>query len=167
MNTGLNAGAGLEAGTFLNAEGAKVSQRAQKNGRNEQPSEQPNFGENDFSHEIIGAAVEVQRVLGPGLLESAYAAALAVEFTERELGFERETPIEAWYKNHPLGLAYRADFIVECKVIVELKAVETVTELHRAQLLSYLRVSGHKLGLLINFHAFPVVKGIHRLVNKL
>ena len=116
-----------------NAEGAKDSQRTQKDCQ---------IFENDFSREIIGAAVEVQRVLGPGLLESAY-------------------------KGRALGVAYRADFIVEGSVIVELKAMDAVSELHRAQLLSYLRVSGLKLGLLINFHSFPVVKGIHRVVNKL
>jgi GxxExxY protein len=155
-----------KAGDFLNAEGAKVAQRAQKEYQNENQKDIEDF-ENDFSHEIIGAAIEIQRVLGAGLLESAYAAAFAVELNERELAFEREVPVEAWYKDKPLGVAYRADFIVEGKVIVELKALETVTELHRAQLLSYLRVSGLKLGLLINFHTFPVVKGIHRLVNKL
>jgi len=140
------------------AEGAKASQRVQK--------EDSGF-ENDFSHEVIGAAVEVQRVLGTGLLESAYAAALAIELHERELGFEREAPIEAIYKGRPLGVAYRADFIVEGRVLLELKAMEAVSEQHRAQLLSLLRVSGLKLGLLINFHVFPVVKGIHRVVNKL
>jgi GxxExxY protein len=148
----------MKAGNILNAEDAKVSQSAQK--------ENQNF-ENDFSHEIIGAAVEIQRVLGVGLLEGAYAGALALELRERGLSFEQEVPVEAWYKNHPLGLAYRADFIVEGKVIVELKAIEAVTDLHRAQLLSYLRVSGLKLGLLINFYTFPVVKGVHRVVNKL
>jgi GxxExxY protein len=140
------------------AEDAKVSQRAQK--------EQPNF-ENDCSHEVIGAAVEVQRVLGTGLLESAYAAALAIELHERELSFAREVPMEASYKGRPLGVVYRADFVVENSVLIELKAMEAVSEAHRAQLLSYLRVSGMKLGLLINFHTFPVVKGIHRVVNKL
>jgi GxxExxY protein len=139
------------------AEGAKDAQRSQK----EQPIE------NDFSHEIIGAAVEVQRVLGVGLLESAYSAALAIEFAERGLRFEREVPVEASYKGRNVGLGYRADFIVDQSVIVELKAMDGVTDVHRAQLLSYLRLSNLKLGLLINFHAFPVVKGIHRLVNKL
>ena len=155
-----------KTGDFLNAEDAKDSQRTQKGYQKEMQKDGDGF-ENDFSHEIIGAAVEIQRVLGSGLLESAYAAAFAVELSERELAFEREVPVEAWYKDKPLGVAYRADFIVEGKVIVELKALEIVTELHRAQLLSYLRVSGLKLGLLINFHTFPVVKGIHRLVNKL
>ncbi|HWI81921.1 GxxExxY protein [Ramlibacter sp.] len=141
-----------------NAEGAEDTQRTQK----EQPRP-----ENDCSHAIIGAAVEVQRVLGVGLLESAYSAALAIELAERGLKFDREVPIWGKYKERDLGVVYRADFVVENTVIVELKAMDGVTELHRAQLLSYLRMSGYRLGLLVNFHAFPVVKGIHRLVNKL
>ena len=146
----------------LNAEGAEVS----RNTRKDFQVDLDNV-ESDFSREIIGAAIEVQRELGVGLLESTYCAALAVELTEREVGFSREAVIEASYKGKPLGLAYRADFIVEGSVIVEIKAVELVTPLHRAQLLSYLRVSGLRLGLLINFHGFPVVKNIHRIVNKL
>ena len=139
------------------AEDAKVSQNTQK--------EQPH--ENDFSHAIIGAAVEVQRVLGVGLLESAYAAALAIEFGERELGFQREVPMIGQYKGKEIGLAYRADFIVEQSVIVEVKAVDALAEIHRSQVLSYLRLSGLKLGLLINFHGFPVVRHIQRVANKL
>jgi GxxExxY protein len=138
------------------AEGAKVSQKTQK----EQPIE------NDWSHEIIGAAVEVQRVLGTGLLESAYAGALAVELAALQLRFAREVPIDAIYKGQNLGLGYRAHFVVENAVIVELKAIDAVTEIHRAQLLSYLRLANLKLGLLVNFNVFPVVKGIHRVVNK-
>ncbi len=140
------------------AEDAKAAQKSPKEGE---------IPENDFSREIIGAAVEVQRVLGVGLLESAYAAAMQIELAERELAFAREVPIAATYKGHLLGQAYRADFIVERSVILELKAVEGVNDVHRAQLLSYLRLSGLKLGLLINFHIFPVVKGVHRIVNKL
>ena len=139
------------------AEDAKGSQRTQK----EQPIE------NDCSHAIIGAAVEVQRVLGVGLLESAYAAALAIELAERELGFQREVEISANYKGRDVGVVYKADFIVEGSVIIEIKAIDAVAEVHRAQLLTYLRLSGLKLGLLVNFHAFPVAKGIQRLVNKL
>ena len=141
-----------------NAKGAKDSQRAQK----EQPE-----GEGDCSHAIIGAAVEVQRVLGVGLLESAYAGALAIEMAQRGLHHEREVPISGRYKGTDIGVLYRADFVVERSVILEIKAMADVADPHRAQLLSYLRVSGYKIGLLINFHAFPVVKGIHRLVNKL
>jgi GxxExxY protein len=140
------------------AKDAKDAQRAQK--------DSPDFGE-DFSHEIIGAAVEVQRILGVGLLESAYAGAFALELEQRNLRFEREVSISAVYKGVEVGTAFRADFIVEGAVIVELKAAEGLADVHRAQLLSYLRLSGLRLGLLINFHAFPVVKGIHRLVNKL
>ena len=139
------------------AEGAEVTQKAQK----EQPLE------NDCSHAIIGAAVEVQRVLGVGLLESAYSAALAIELTERGIAFQREVPITGRYKGREVGLAYRADFIVDRSVIVEVKAVDALAEIHRAQLLSYLRLAGVKLGLLINFNVFPVVKAIHRVVNKL
>ena len=139
------------------AEGAKGTQRTQK----EQPLE------NDCSHTIIGAAVEVQRILGLGLLESAYAAALAVELTQRGLRFEREVPIRGQYKGVDVGVVYRADFIVEGSVIVELKATDGILEVHRAQLISHLRLAGLRLGLLINFHAFPVVKGIQRVVNKL
>lgn len=141
------------------AEDAKVTQKTRK--------EQPDL-ENDFSHAIIGAAVEVQRVLGVGLLESAYCAALAVELTERELGFKREVPVTAVYKGRSLGVVYRADFVVEDSVILELKAIDDIADIHRAQLLSCLRLSGLKLGLLINFNTFPVVKrGIHRVVNNL
>ena len=140
------------------AEAAKVPQKSQKENQ---------ISENDFSREIIGAAVEVQRVLGVGLLESAYASAMQIELAERHLTFAREVPIAASYKGQLLGQAYRADFIVEQSVILELKAVEGINDLHRAQLLSYLRLSGLKLGLLINFHVFPVVKGVHRIVNKL
>jgi GxxExxY protein len=140
------------------AEDAKLTQMTQKEYQKV---------ENDFSHDIIGAAVEVQRVLGVGLLESAYVAAFAIELKERELFFEREVSIAASYKGYSLGQVYRADFIVEGSVIVELKATDALTELHRAQLLSYLRLSDLKLGLLIDFNAFPVAKNIHRLVNKL
>ncbi len=143
---------------FPSAKDAKVTRKTQ--------NENQNFDE-DFSHEIIGAAVEVQRVLGVGLLESAYASAMAIELKERELFFEREAPIAASYKGYALGPVYRADLIVEESVILELKAVDVLTDLHRAQLLSYLRLSGLKLGLLINFNSFPVVKSIQRLVNKL
>ncbi len=139
---------------FLKAEGAKDSQKSLKI-------------EDEISHSAIGAAVEVQRVLGTGLLESAYAAALAVELQERGLSFEREVPVPASYKGQMLGVAFRADFLIERCVLLELKAVEQITDLHRAQLLSYLRVSGLRLGLLINFHAFPVVKGVKRVVNQL
>ena len=140
------------------AKDAKVSQRTQK--------EQP-IMDGDCSHAIIGAAMEVQRVLGVGLLESAYAAALSIELSQRGLRHRREIAVSGQYKGVDLGVLYRADFLVEDSVVVELKAVDGVVEAHRAQLLSYLRLADKKIGLLVNFHAFPLVKGIHRLVNKL
>jgi GxxExxY protein len=139
------------------AKGAKVPQKPQK----EQPME------GDYSHEIIGAAVEVQRVLGTGLLESAYAAALATELGLQGRRYRREVAVSGQYKGVDVGVLYRADLIVEDSVVVEVKASEGIVDAHRAQLLTYLKLSGHKIGLLINFHTFPVVKGIHRVVNKL
>lgn len=119
----------------------------------------------DYSREIIGAAVEVQRVLGAGVLESAYGAALEIELAARGLQYRREVPITATYKGQSVGVVFRADFIVQEQVIVELKAIEAVTDAHKAQLLTYLRLSGIKLGLLLNFHDFSVARGTKRIVN--
>ncbi len=136
---------------------AKVAQKSQK----EQPRPV------DCSHEIIGAAVEVQRVLGTGLLESAYAAALGIELGLRGLAYQREVQVSAQYKGQDVGVVYRADFIVEDSVVLELKATEGITDSHRAQLLTYLKLSGRKVGLLLNFNTFPITRGVHRVVNKL
>ena len=118
---------------------------------------------NDFSHEIIGAAVEVQRVLGIGLAEEVYAAALEIELAEREIGFVRNVPVSASYKGRSLGEVCHADFVVEQSVVVDVKAVDALTDLHRARSQAAVRLSGLKLGLLINFNVFPVVKGVHRI----
>lgn len=121
---------------------------------------------NDFSHDIIGAAVEVQRVLGTGLPEDVYAAALAIELAEREIGFARDVPVQAAYKGRALGEVCRAGFVVEEQMVVEVRAVEALTDLHRLQAQAAVRLSGHRLGLLINFNVFPVVKGVHRIGAK-
>ncbi len=120
----------------------------------------------DFSHEIIGAAVEVQRVLGTGLPEEVYAAALAIELAEREIGFVRNLPVAASYKGRALGDVCRTDFVVEQAVVVQVRAVDSLDDLHRAQAQAAVRLSGHRLGLLINFNVFPVVKGVHRIGAK-
>lgn len=120
----------------------------------------------DFSHEIIGAAVEVQRVLGTGLPEEVYAAALAIELAEREIGFVRNVPVAASYKGRSLGDVCRTDFVVEQAVVVQVRAVDSLDDLHRAQAQAAVRLSGHRLGLLINFNVFPVVKGVHRIGAK-
>jgi GxxExxY protein len=141
----------------FNAEDAEGRQKTQKE----------DLGENDFTKEIIGAAVEVQRILGVGLLESAYVAALGLELRERGIPYAVEVPITGQYKGKTLGVAYRADIIVGGSVIVEVKATDGDLAVYRAQLLSYLRLSGLKLGLLMNFHTFPIVKSISRVVDKL
>ena len=121
--------------------------------------------DNQLTGAVIGAAVEVQKHLGPGLLEGTYAAALAHEMNVRGIGYQRELAIPVTYKGACLGLGLRADFVVEKQVVLELKAVEALLPVHRVQLLSYLPVSGHRIGLLINFHEMPVVRGVHRVID--
>ncbi|WP_293001671.1 GxxExxY protein [Nevskia sp.] len=123
--------------------------------------------ENECSKIIIGAAIEVHNELGAGLLESAYEAALAIEFTDRRLQFHRQLALPARYKGVELGDAYRIDFLVEDLVIVELKAVTALAPVHSAQVLTYLRLSGKRLGLLFNFHADSIRDGTRRVVNQL
>ena len=120
--------------------------------------------EKDLTSQIIGAAIEVHRELGPGLLESAYQACLAREFSLRSLPFEQEKPLPVEYKGTRVDCGYHLDFIVAEKVVVELKAVNVVQKVHEAQLLTYLKLTGCRLGLLINFNV-PVLKdGIKRMV---
>lgn len=118
----------------------------------------------ELTREIIGAAIEVHRALGPGLLESAYEACLAFELAERGLRIERQKALPVVYKGLDLDAGYRLDLLVEDKVIVELKAVEAVNAVHEAQMLSYLRLSGCKIGLLINFNVKLLKNGIRRFV---
>ena len=118
--------------------------------------------DNELTHAIIGAAIEVHRALGPGLLESAYEECLARELSLRGLQFERQKPVPVVYKEVKLDCGYRLDFLVEGKVVIELKAVEALAPIHDAIVLTYLRLSGCRLGLLINFHV-PVLKdGVRR-----
>lgn len=118
---------------------------------------------NRITERNIGAAIEVHRSLGPGLLESAYQACLAREMALRGLGFEQEIPLHVEYKGLQLDCGYRLDFLVEKTVIVELKTVDALQPIHEAQLLTYLRLTGAKIGLLINFNV-PVLKnGIKRM----
>lgn len=119
---------------------------------------------NQVSHRVIGCAIEVHRELGVGLLESVYEAALCAEFDRAGLGYARQTPFVGEYRGHPLP-PQRIDLMVEDQIIVELKAVRGVDDLHLAQLLSYLRLTGKPLGLLINFHAPTIQKGTYRRIN--
>lgn len=119
---------------------------------------------NKLTEQIIGAAIEVHRQLGPGLLESAYEACLAYELEQLGLAVERQKPLPLVYKEICLDQGYRIDILVEQQVILELKAVEEFTPVHEAQMLSYLRLSGCKVGLLLNFNVKLLKDGIRRFV---
>jgi GxxExxY protein len=114
---------------------------------------------------IIGAAIQVHRELGPGLLESVYEKCLTVEFIERKINFKRQEPIGIQYKQEIISSGLRLDLIVEDSVIIELKSVDKILPIHKAQLLSYLKLSRKKLGLLINFNVEILKDGIVRLAN--
>jgi len=116
---------------------------------------------------VIGAAIEVHRELGPGLLESAYEAALAIELAEVGLSVERQVPISLRYKDHALDVGFRADLIVDGRVLVELKSVEEIKEVHKKQVQTYLKLTGIRLGYLMNFNSRVVRAGIVRCVNGL
>ena len=122
---------------------------------------------NGITEQIIGAAVDVHRALGPGLLESAYEACLMFELVSRGLKVEQQRALPVVYREVKLDCGYRLDLVVENQVVVELKAVDELIPIHKAQLLSYLKLSGFKVGLLINFHTKMLKDGIVRLVNKL
>jgi len=115
--------------------------------------------------EVIRAAIEVHRRLGPGLLESTYETCLAFELTDRGLGAERQRPFPLVYRSIKLEPAYRVDLLVQESVIVEVKALEQLLPVHHAQLLSYLRLAGLSVGLLINFNVTSLKRGIRRVVN--
>jgi GxxExxY protein len=123
--------------------------------------------ENSLSKQIIGAAIEVHKVLGPGLLESAYEECLCRELSLRNLKFKRQVPVNVTYKGLALECGYRLDMIVEDLVIIEIKAVEAVLPIHKTQLLTYLRLMEKKLGLILNFHEETMKNGTHRIVNGL
>ena len=125
------------------------------------------MNENNLTEAIIGSAIEVHRTLGPGLLESVYQRCLGKELALRGIAYSEQIPLAVEYKGEQFEAAYRLDMLVHDTIVVELKAVETILPVHEAQLLSYLRLTGKKLGLLINFHV-PVLKsGIRRIVNNL
>ena len=121
-------------------------------------------GINDLTAKIIGAAIEVHKALGPGLLESAYESCLACELSLLKIGFERQVPLPVRYKSLPLDCGYRLDFLVENLVVLELKAVERLEAIHEAQMLTYLKLGGWRVGLLINFNVPVLKRGIRRLI---
>jgi len=125
------------------------------------------MSENEISRIIIGAAIEIHRYLGPGLLESVYQECLFYELIEEGLDVEREKYLPIKYKELSIDKGYRIDLLVEEKVVIELKTVEEILNIHEAQILTYLRLSNYKLGLLINFNEVLLKNGLHRYVNRL
>lgn len=120
--------------------------------------------DNEVTHQIIGAAIDVHRFLGPGLLESAYEECLARELVLRGLRVERQKPVPVVYKDAKLECGYRVDLLVEGRIVVELKAIDALAPIHDAILLTYLKLSGHKLGLLINFNVELLKDGLRRFI---
>lgn len=120
---------------------------------------------NHVSGMVVDSAMKVHSALGPGLLESAYEMCLIRELRKRGLRVDRQVPIAICYEGETLDAGYRADLVVEGVVLVELKAVEVVLPIHKAQLLSYLRLSGKQVGLLINFNVEHLKDGIKRVIN--
>ena len=121
--------------------------------------------ENELSRIIIGCAIEVHRQLGPGLLESAYQECLLYELKKAGLNVIKEKPMPIVYKEVKLNHGYRIDLLVENKVVIELKTVEALNDVHTAQVLTYLKLGNYKLGLLLNFHVSVLKNGIKRIIN--
>ena len=123
--------------------------------------------ENELSYEIIRLALSLHKTVGPGLLESAYENALAHDLREAGLQVKQQIPMPFVYKEVKMDVGYRIDLLVEDKVIIEVKSLENLAPVHYAQLLTYLKLSNKKLGLLMNFNSKILKDGIHRIVNKL
>jgi GxxExxY protein len=121
---------------------------------------------NGLSNKIIGAAIEVHKNLGPGLLESIYEECLCHELNLRGFSIERQKPLPITYKDKLLDCNYRLDIVVEGAIVLELKSCEKIEPIHKAQLLTYLKMSGFSLGLLLNFNVSVMRDGIVRVVNK-
>jgi GxxExxY protein len=136
--------------SFFTAEGAEMNEKDRLD---------------KISREIIGAAIDVHRMLGPGLLESAYATCLQHELLQRGLKVVRELPVPIRYKGITLDCGYRLDLLVEESVVVEVKAVDALAPIHQAQLMSHLRLCGLRVGLLINFNVRMLKHGLKRVVN--
>ncbi|MDD2279714.1 MAG: GxxExxY protein [Bacteroidales bacterium] len=121
--------------------------------------------ENELSSTIIGCAIEVHKQLGPGLLESAYQECLYYELVKAGLDVEKEKALPIVYKEIKLNHGYRIDLLVNKKVVIEIKTVEYFTDVHTAQVITYLKLGGYRLGLLLNFHVTTLKNGIKRIIN--
>lgn len=124
------------------------------------------MNENEITEKIIGCAIKVHRNLGPGLLESAYQECLFYELKKEGLKVEKKKPLPLIYEEVKLDCGYRMDLFVEDKIIVEIKSIEALNDIHLAQVLTYLKINNSKIGLLINFNVLQLVKGLKRVINK-
>jgi GxxExxY protein len=122
--------------------------------------------ENEITELIIGCAIKIHRSLGPGLLESAYEACLFYELSKIGLTVEKQKALPLIYESVKLDCGYRADFVIENKVVIEVKSVDAIADIHLAQILTYLKLSNCKVGLLINFNVLKLTDGLKRVVNK-
>jgi GxxExxY protein len=122
--------------------------------------------DNELSGEIIGAAIEVHRILGPGLLESLYEEALVLELQQRKVKVFRQVEVPVEYKGYRLANQLRLDLLVDDLIVVEVKSVERILPVHEAQLLGYLRLTGKRLGLLINFNSAVLSRAVRRIINQ-
>jgi GxxExxY protein len=124
------------------------------------------LSENQITEKIIGCAIKVHKALGPGLLESAYQECLFYELKKANLKVEKEKPLPLVYENENLECGYRVELMVEDRIIVELKAVEELNDVHLEQVLTYLKLTDCRIGLLINFNVSQLLKGLRRVINK-
>jgi GxxExxY protein len=123
--------------------------------------------ENEISYKIIGVALELHKAIGPGLLESVYENALSFDLSQAGLNVAYQVPMPFIYKEVKMEIGYRIDIVVENKVLIEVKSIDALAPVHYAQTLTYLKLSGLKLGLLINFNVKTLKESIHRMVNNL
>jgi len=121
--------------------------------------------DNEITEKIIGCAINVHKVLGPGLLESAYLACLYYELVKSGLSVEKEKPLPLVYEEVKLDCGYRTDLVIETRIVVEVKSVDALTDIHLAQVLTYLKLSNNRFGLLINFNVLKLKDGVKRIVN--
>ena len=133
--------------------------------RGAERAEDAEGGDDEFTRQVISGAIAVHRVLGCGLLESAYSACLEWELTRRGFRIRRQVRLPVRYGDIELDCAYRIDMLVDGRLVLELKAVESILPIHKAQLLSYLRLTGLPMGLLINFHSEVLSRGVTRVIN--
>lgn len=125
------------------------------------------MNENEISYKVIGTAIELHKTIGPGLLESVYENALSYDLREQGFSVEQQVPMPFVYKGVKQDIGYRVDLIINNKVIIEIKSIEALAPIHFAQTLTYLKLSGLKLALLINFNCKILKDDIHRMVNNL